>query len=58
VLEEALGALEPEAERAARLVERYGGGAAAVRRLAARGFGEEALEAVVAGSVAGEGAER
>ena len=44
-IREALGTLEHESERARRLVERRGPGAATARYLAAKGFGEEALEA-------------
>jgi len=44
-IREALETLEHESERARRLVERRGPGAATARYLAAKGFGEEALEA-------------
>ena len=44
---EALESLERESERARRLVERRGPGAGTARYLAARGFGEEALEAAL-----------
>jgi hypothetical protein len=47
-VEAALAAVEPERERAAVLAARRGGGARAARWLAARGFGEEALETVIA----------
>lgn len=40
--------LEPERERARRLVEARGASVKTVRYLAARGFGEEALEGIVA----------
>lgn len=43
---EALAGLEPERERASRLVERRGRGAATARWLAGRGFGEETIEEV------------
>jgi hypothetical protein len=45
-LAEALGALEPERERAARAAAARPRGAATARWLAARGFGEDAVEAV------------
>lgn len=45
VIEEALESLEPEAERARRLVESRGPGTKTARYLASKGFGEEALEA-------------
>ena len=44
----AVAELEPERERARRIVERRGGGAAAYRYLARRGFSEDAVETVVA----------
>jgi regulatory protein len=44
----ALAALEPERERAARIVARRGPGPKTARYLASRGFGEEALVEVVA----------
>jgi SOS response regulatory protein OraA/RecX len=43
VIAEAMAALEPERERAARLVARHGPGPRTVRRLAAKGFDEETL---------------
>ena len=49
-VEAAIGALEPEPQRAARIVERRGHSAKTARYLAGRGFGEEALTAVVAES--------
>lgn len=53
--EHAIGTLEPESSRAARVAASRGGGAAAARYLARRGFGEEAIEAAVgADVVAGE----
>ncbi len=45
LIREALEGLELESERAGRLAERRGPGAATARYLAAKGFGEEALEA-------------
>ena len=48
VIELALGALEPERERAARVAERRGRTVKTARYLASRGFGEEALDALVA----------
>jgi regulatory protein len=44
---EAIGALEPEAERAAMLVERLGRSAKTGAQLARKGFGEDALEAAL-----------
>lgn len=44
----ALALIEPEAERAARMVERRGASVKTVRYLASRGFSEETLEALVA----------
>ena len=49
----ALSSLEPEPERAAALVERFGGGLRGAR-LARRGFGEDALEAPIAGEEAAQ----
>jgi len=46
-VEAALEALPPERERAARVTAERGPGARTVRYLAARGFGEDALQAVV-----------
>ncbi len=48
IVELALGALEPERERAARIAERRGRSVKTARYLASRGFGEEALDALVA----------
>jgi regulatory protein len=48
VVEAALGSLEPERERAQRLVAQRGATLKTARYLAARGFGEEALEGIVA----------
>jgi hypothetical protein len=44
----ALRELEPEHERARRLVEVRGASVKTARYLASRGFGEEALEGIVA----------
>jgi SOS response regulatory protein OraA/RecX len=44
LVEAALAALEPEAERAGRIVARRGTGAGTARYLAGKGFGEEVLE--------------
>lgn len=48
IVESALAELEPERSRAARIVERRGPGDKTVRYLAAKGFGEDALEGIVA----------
>ncbi|HZI37164.1 MAG TPA: regulatory protein RecX [Acidimicrobiia bacterium] len=48
VVEAALAELEPEQERAARIVARRGRSVKTARYLASRGFGEDALEGVVA----------
>jgi SOS response regulatory protein OraA/RecX len=45
---EAVAGLAPERERVAALEGRFGGGARAAQALARRGFGEDALEALVA----------
>lgn len=50
-VERALAILEPEASRAVRAAASRGGGVAAARYLARRGFGEDAIEAAL-GSVA------
>jgi regulatory protein len=47
-IEAALAGLEPEAERAARLVERRGAGPATARLLTSRGFDEDVVAAFVA----------
>ena len=47
-VEAALEGLEPEHERAERIVERRGPGPKTARYLASKGFGTEALEAAVA----------
>ena len=46
--EEALAGLEPERERAGRIVAERGGGAATARYLARRGFDEDTVEAAFA----------
>ena len=48
VVEQALGALEPERERAEQIAARRGRGVKTARYLASRGFGADALEALVA----------
>jgi regulatory protein len=48
VVELALGALEPERERAGRIAERRGRTVKTARYLVSRGFGEDALEVLVA----------
>jgi hypothetical protein len=45
LIDASLESLEPEAERARRLVEHRGPGMKTARYLASKGFGEEALEA-------------
>jgi regulatory protein len=52
VIEVALSALPSEAERVRTELERRGGGASTLRRLAARGFAAELLEDLAAASVA------
>jgi regulatory protein len=47
-VEAALAALEPERERAERILARRGPGAKTARYLASRGFGPDALETLVA----------
>jgi regulatory protein len=47
-IEVALTSLEPERERAERVIARRGGGAATARLLARRGFDEDVVEAAVA----------
>ena len=49
-----LAALEPERERAERVVARRGGSPKTARLLASRGFGEEIVSLVAGGSVAQE----
>jgi SOS response regulatory protein OraA/RecX len=53
--EEAVGELEPEAERARLLVERRGRGPRTARYLAARGFGEETVEAALGAAFGQDG---
>jgi regulatory protein len=48
LVEDALAGLEPERERAARIVSRRGSGPKTARLLASRGFDREAVEAAVA----------
>ena len=48
IVEAVLAGIEPERERAARIAEQRGPGVKTARYLAGRGFGEDALEAVVA----------
>ena len=48
LVESAIGALLPERERARRLVEERGATAKTARFLASRGFGDDALEGIVA----------
>ena len=48
LVEEAIGALEPERDRARRLVAERGASPKTARYLASRGFGADALEAIVA----------
>jgi SOS response regulatory protein OraA/RecX len=48
VAREAVGALVPEADRAARIVEARGRSARTLRYLAARGFAEESLDDLIA----------
>jgi SOS response regulatory protein OraA/RecX len=55
VIEHALAALEPEAERAGPLIARRGTGPRTARFLAGRGFGEECVEAAL-GAAFGQGA--
>jgi SOS response regulatory protein OraA/RecX len=47
-VEVALASLEPERERAERVIARRGGGSATARLLARRGFDEDVVEAAVA----------
>ena len=52
---EALAALEPEAGRARRLIERRGTGPRTARYLAGRGFGEEAVEGALGAAFGHDG---
>ena len=54
LVETTLAALEPERERAERVVARRGGGPKTARLLASRGFGEETVSLVAGGGVAQE----
>jgi SOS response regulatory protein OraA/RecX len=54
LVEAALGSLEPERARAKRLVRARGPGPKTARYLAAKGFGEEALEAALGGAFAND----
>jgi regulatory protein len=51
-IEAALGALEPEAERAAALVERLGRTRKVAAQLTRKGFGQDALEAALGAEIA------
>jgi len=53
--ETALAGLEPERDRAQRIVSMRGGGVATARYLARRGFGEDAVEAAAGVPIAPEG---
>jgi regulatory protein len=55
LVEDALAALEPEADRARRITETRGAGPATARFLARRGFDGECVEAALADPVAEEG---
>ena len=55
LVEAALGGLDPEPERARALVAKGGGGPAAARRLAARGFDPGVLEDVLGSPFAADG---
>jgi SOS response regulatory protein OraA/RecX len=52
IVADAIGSLDAEALRAARIVSEHGDGERAARRLARRGFGEDAVEAAVTAPVA------
>jgi SOS response regulatory protein OraA/RecX len=54
-IEAALAELEPERERAERIVSKRGGGPATARHLARRGFAEDAVEGAAGAPVAPEG---
>jgi regulatory protein len=49
IVELSIGVLAPERERAARIAERRGRSVKTARYLASRGFGEDALDVVIAG---------
>jgi SOS response regulatory protein OraA/RecX len=53
-IEPALAAIEPESARAAAIVARRGAGPKTARHLAARGFGEEAVEAAAGAGFAND----
>jgi regulatory protein len=53
-VEEAVGSLEPELERARAIVGETGATPARARALARKGFGDETVEALVAAGYAGE----
>jgi SOS response regulatory protein OraA/RecX len=55
VLEDAVRGVEPEAERARRLVDRRGPGPQTARYLAGRGFAEEAVEAALGAAFGQDG---
>jgi SOS response regulatory protein OraA/RecX len=48
LVQDAIDALEPERERAARIADRRGRSSKTARYLASRGFGEETLDSLVA----------
>ncbi len=52
LVDRALGSLEPERERAARVAERLGGGARAARALARKGFAADSIESALSGVIA------
>ena len=52
MVEAAIELLEPESERARRVVKRRGPGAKTARYLAGKGFSEDAIESVCGGAVA------
>jgi SOS response regulatory protein OraA/RecX len=54
LVEAAVGALEPESERARRLIEERGRGPKTARYLATKGFGEDALGLAVGGDFAND----
>ena len=57
VVESALASLEPERERARRIVARLGPSARTAGRLARKGFGDESVEEAVGGGFAVDGPE-
>jgi hypothetical protein len=52
---DAICALEPESERARRVVAARGAGVRTARELARRGFGEDAVESALGGVIADDG---